>query len=149
MQITKDFTLEELTASQTAARQGIKNAPSRKIIESLTSGCNQILQPLRDKLKTPIIISSGYRSPTLNNAVGGSSSSQHCKGEAADISVNGLTPRQLAKRIYDMGLPFDQLIVEFERWVHISWKTSGTPRKQLLLINAKERRAMGYAELCE
>src|ERR1700676_5245324 len=96
MQLSTNFTLEEMLASQTAVRDGIDNTPTEEVISRLKDLCDNVLQPLRNLLKQPLIISSGYRSPTLNKAVGGVPNSEHQLGQAADITVPGMTNKGLA-----------------------------------------------------
>jgi len=130
MKLTENFSLPELLESNTATRLGIREqfAPPQSIIQSLTDLCINILQPLRDELG-PIKLSSGYRSAKLNQAVKGSSSSQHCKGEAADCNYikNGVEDNlTLAKKVVELNLPFDQMILEFgtvnnPAWIHLSY----------------------------
>lgn len=121
----KYFTLTELTKSATAKRKGIKNTPSNEICKSLVALVENILDPLREAYGKPIIITSGYRCEKLNKAVGGAASSQHVKGEAADIRSVQDTPEE-NKKLYDLivklKLPFDQLINEYGfDWVHVSF----------------------------
>ena len=96
MKLTDNFTLAELTKSQTAERCGIDNNPDKEHIENLQRLCNNILQPVRDYFQKPVTISSGYRSPELSQKIGSSSRSQHCKGEAADFEVPGVSNKELA-----------------------------------------------------
>lgn len=125
MKIGKHFTLAELTHSQAAARKGLKNSPDAVALESLQLLVQHVLDPLREALGRPIAVSSGYRSPLVNRAVGGASSSQHVLGQAADITVPGMHVTEVVARIRDLGLPFDQLIDEFSDggggWVHVSY----------------------------
>lgn len=121
MDLSKNFTLEEMTISQEAARSGIKNIPDNDKIENLRLLCENILQPLRDSLRKPIVVNSGFRSVTINRRIGGSQSSQHCKGQAADIVVSGMTPVELMQKIRRLNLPVDQCIEEFGQWVHVSY----------------------------
>lgn len=130
--LSRHFSLEEMLVSQTAARRGIDMTPPLSVRTSLRSLCYCILDPLRDALGVPIIVSSGYRPVQLNTLIGGVASSQHCKGEAADINVHGMTPLQLAERIVQLQLPFDQLIMEFGEWVHVSHKPFGNQRGEAL-----------------
>jgi len=121
----KYFSIKELTKSATAARKGIKNDPSIQEVKSLTALIEKVLDPLREAYGKPIIVSSGYRCPKLNAAVGGSASSQHVKGEAADIRSVADTPEE-NKKLFDLivklGLPYDQLINEYNYdWVHVSF----------------------------
>ena len=120
MNIGKHFTLAELTHSQAAARKGLKNDPDAAALESLQLLVRNVLDPLREALGRPITVSSGYRSPLVNRAVGGASSSQHVLGQAADIVVPGMHVTEVVARIRALGLPFDQLIDEFGSWVHVS-----------------------------
>jgi zinc D-Ala-D-Ala carboxypeptidase len=128
--LTAHFTLEEMTVSQTAARSEIDNTPSKREIEALRLLCVNVLEPLRISLGVPVIVSSGYRSPRLNRLVGGSANSQHMKGEAADIHVNSLSIQALFEAIRDSNLPYDQLIQEFDSWVHVSF--SNRNRRQAI-----------------
>lgn len=121
----KYFSIKELTKSATAERKGIKNDPSIQEVKSLTALIEKVLDPLREAYGKPIIVSSGYRCPKLNAAVGGSASSQHVKGEAADIRSVADTPEE-NKKLFDLivklGLPYDQLINEYNYdWVHVSF----------------------------
>lgn len=120
MKLGKHFTLAELTHSQAAARKGLKNDPDAAALESLQLLVRNVLDPLREALNRPITVSSGYRSPLVNRAVGGASSSQHVLGQAADITVPGMHVTEVVARIRALGLPFDQLIDEFGSWVHVS-----------------------------
>ena len=121
----KYFTLAEMTKSATAQRKGIKNDPSIQVCKALTSLIEKVLDPLREAYEKPIIVTSGYRCEKLNKAVGGAASSQHVKGEAADIRSVQDTPEE-NKKLFDLivklGLPFDQLINEYNYdWVHVSY----------------------------
>ena len=126
MELTPNFSLEEFTLSNTAVRLGIDNTPSIEVINNLSLLVKFVLEPLRTKLAekfgkpTPVIITSGYRSPKLNAAVGGSKTSQHLEGKAADIHVPGMTTEELFLFITE-NLSYDQCIQEFDSWVHISW----------------------------
>lgn len=138
IRLSENFSLKELTDSQTAARLGIDNTPPPEVIDDLRWGCINVLEPIRANFKSPVVISSGYRSPALNEAVGGSAKSQHMLGQAVDFTIPGFTSDEgyLAQRIAQMpGLPYDQLIFEFDSWVHISWNPRGLPKHQLLTIN--------------
>lgn len=121
MNLSKYFTLEELTVSETAARLGIPNIPGPDAVQDLTQLCLRVLQPLRDDLGQPVIVTSGYRSLFLNAHVPGSSAtSQHCLGQAADIHVNGMSVTELLGYISER-YPFDQVIDEYSAWVHVSY----------------------------
>lgn len=134
MNLSPHFTLEEFTESQTAGRKGINNDPPSLLFQSLSKtaeGLEQVRTLLGDR---PIRISSGYRSPALNKAVGGSASSQHVLGEAVDFTCPAFgTPRQIVAAIVASKIPFDQVIQEFDGWVHISFSTRN--RRQALIID--------------
>ena len=129
MNLTPHFSLAELVVSQVATRQGIDNAPAPAIVANLTR-LAALLEQVRALVGAPITVSSGYRSPALNRAVGGAASSAHVLGLAADISTNKLAPKALALLIQQSGIVFDQLIYE-GAWVHIGL-SAGTPRRQVL-----------------
>lgn len=132
--MTENFTLQEFLASQTAARLGIANVPPPEAVEELRRLCTTVLQPLRDALGRPVIVSSGFRSTKLNRAVRGARESCHMAGRAADISVPGMTVRQVCHRIISLDLPVRQVIDEFGAWVHVSIEPAGiAPRRQMLL----------------
>ena len=138
MKLTENFSLNELTKSQTAERKGIDNTPSTEHQENLKSLCEMILQPIRDHFGQVVSVSSGYRSPELCVAIGSSTKSQHAKGEASDFEIFGVSNKELADYI-DQNLDYDQLILEYWKgedepnsgWVHCSY-TNGSNRKQYL-----------------
>lgn len=139
MQLTKNFTVSELSRSEAAIRKGMDNTPPPEVVENLRALAENVLQPLRDKLGKPLRINSGYRSPAVNRAIGSGSSSQHTRGEAADIEFPGMDTKALASIIVSLGLPYDQLILEFyvpgdpsSGWVHVSHKRQGPQRKETL-----------------
>ena len=143
MKLSGHFSLAELTKSQTAIRKGIDNKPTLDHIENLTELCTQVLEPTRRNFGKPMVISSGYRSEELCEAIGSSKNSQHAKGEAADFEMFGLDNKELAKYIKN-NLVFDQLILEFYNpddpssgWVHCSYSKEEN-RKQSLLYNGKD-----------
>jgi zinc D-Ala-D-Ala carboxypeptidase len=143
MRLSENFSLEELTASETAARKGIDNTPSEEVIDNLKR-LAAALQEVRALLNhRAILISSGYRSPELNQAVGGSATSDHCKGLAADfICPSYGTPNDIVRAIAASGLSFKQVIREFDKWVHLSIPEEGQePRKQALIIDREGTRA--------
>ena len=129
MNLSPHFSLAELVASQVATRKGIDNTPAPAIVANLTR-LAALLEQVRALVGAPITISSGYRSPALNRAVGGAASSAHVLGLAADISTNKLAPKALALLIRQSGIVFDQLIYE-GTWVHIGL-SAGAPRRQVL-----------------
>ena len=136
MRLSKNFTLQEYTKSQTATRRGLDNTPGEEHLAKAKSLFENVVQPVREKFGVTTI-NSGYRGPALNEAVGGSSNSQHCKGEAVDIECPGTSNYTVAKFIEDT-LDYDQLILEFytpgipdSGWVHVSYIGEGN-RKQSL-----------------
>ena len=126
--------------SRTATRLGLSNSPSEEHVKNMQALAENIFQPLRDYFGVPIHISSGYRSEALNKAIGGSKSSQHCKGEAMDIDRDGYSQPDNAQ-IFEYiknNLDFDQMIWEFgtqhnPEWVHVSHKRDGKNRAELLV----------------
>ena len=128
----KYFTIKELCESSTAKQKGIDNSPNSEIVNNLTQLVDNVLDPLREEYGNPIHISGGYRCPALNKIVGGSKTSQHMFGQAADITVGSKTENEkLFNLIIDMNLPFDQLIDEQNfKWIHVSF--SKKHRKQIL-----------------
>ncbi len=132
MKLSKNFALREFTESNTAIRRGIDNNPTAEHIHNLAELVENILQPLRDKIGQSIRVTSGYRSEALNEAIGGSKTSDHSHGRAADIKlvVEGVNKSELLYHtIKNMGVPFKQLIWEFgdedlngtPQWLHISF----------------------------
>lgn len=128
----KYFTIKELCKSSTAEQKKIDNSPNKEIINNLEQLVEHVLDPLREEYGKPIRVNSGYRCPDLNKAVGGSKTSSHMKGLAADITVGTKSKnKQLFDLAQKLNLPFDQLIDESNfSWVHISY--SNNPRKQIL-----------------
>ena len=128
--VSKNFTWEEFTASDTAKRYGILNQITDwDVRDNIIALVENVLQPLRDAYGKPININSGYRCAELNKKVGGVATSQHTKGQAADCGVDD--PLALARLLLDLGLEFDQAIV-YSTFLHISYKAEGENRKQLL-----------------
>jgi hypothetical protein len=129
MKLSKNFSLAEFTESNTAIRNGIDNNPTAEHIHNLVELCENVLQPLRDRIGSSIRVTSGYRSEALNKAIGGSKTSDHSHGRAADIKlvINGVNiSDELYHGIKAMGVPFKQLIWEFgdddtPQWVHIAF----------------------------
>ncbi len=136
VRLSRNFTLTEFSKSQTAERKGIDNRPGTTHLHNAKLLFGNVVQHVRDHFG-PTIINSGYRSPDLNKAIGGSNTSQHCKGQAVDIEVPGVSNYDVAKYIED-NLDFDQLILEFytpgipnSGWVHVSYNADGN-RKSVL-----------------
>ena len=137
MKLSNNFSLNELTKSQTAERKGIDNTPSAEHQENLKSLCTSILQPVRDHFGRVVTISSGYRSPELCVAIGSKTTSQHAKGEAADFEIFGVSNKELADYINE-NLEYDQLILEYWKesdpnsgWVHCSFSQNQKRRQYL------------------
>ena len=137
MQLSENFSLLELTKSQTATRKGIDNAPSPEHQENLKLLCTHILQPVRARFERVVSVSSGYRSEKLCLAIGSKITSQHAKGQAADFEIYGLSNQELANYIKE-NLDYDQLILEYWKkedpnsgWVHCSYNVN-VNRKQYL-----------------
>ncbi len=146
MQLTQNFTLEEMLRSQTATRLNITEqfTPPQSVIDNLTILCKKVFQPLRDKIRKAVSVSSGYRCAKVNKAIGGATNSQHLKGQAADISVGGFTTEQLYQRIKNTDLVFDQLIQEFDQWVHISYNPSAEKNRKQCLRAVKQNGRTKY-----
>lgn len=127
MKLTANFSLNELTQSETALRKGLDNTPNEEVIANLKLLAEKVLQPVREHYGKGVKVNSGYRSPDVNASVGGSKTSDHCKGQAADIEIPGIANADLAQYIKD-NLQFTQLILEFytqgipdSGWVHVSY----------------------------
>ena len=139
MKLSKNLSLAEVTKSATAKRQGIANEPNIDQLERLKAVAENIFQPIREEFMCPIFVSSGYRSEALNEAIGGSKTSQHSKGEALDLDADVygvITNADIFNFVLDR-LEFDQLIWEFGTdenpdWVHVSFKKEGRNRMQVL-----------------
>lgn len=136
MKLAPHFTLAELTASEIAARNNWENVPNDDEIKNLTRTA-QLLEMVRDTVGKPVIVTSGFRSKQVNDAVGSSDRSQHRIGCASDFRVPGMTPTEVVRACVDAGLPYDQIIVEFDAWTHISVPNdpAGVPRRQALIID--------------
>ena len=143
MKLTANFTLNELTQSETALRKGLDNAPTQDIISALQVLAVNVLQPVRDHYGRGVKVNSGYRSPEVNASVGGSKTSDHCKGQAADIEIPGVANAELAAYIRD-ELQFTQLILEFytpgvpdSGWVHVSYDPANL-KKQVMTATKRD-----------
>ena len=149
MKLSRNFTLNELTRSGTAQRRGIDNEPTDAHLDNLQRIVDEILQPMREDLG-PIRVTSGYRSPKLNRAIGGSSRSQHCKGEAVDIQFwegGDMDNEVIYDYILDNEMEFDQMINEFDfSWIHISLKEKGN-RNRVLEAYKNEEGKTCYREV--
>ena len=150
MQLSKNFSLAELTKSQTAARMGLDNNPSEDETESLRLLCERVLQPVRDRFNHVVTISSGYRNEILSRKIGSSSNSQHCKGEAADFEIFGTPNNEVSDWIKE-NLMFDQLILEYYEpgqpnsgWVHVSYKKEINSNRKEYLMTIKKNDKTEY-----
>jgi len=137
MQLTTNFSLHELTKSETALRMGFDNTPGEVETENLRLLAEKVLQPVRDHFGKGVKVNSGFRSPESNAAVGGSKTSDHCKGQAADIEIPGVPNAELAQWIMD-NLEYTQLILEFytpgipdSGWVHVSYDPDNLKKQEL------------------
>lgn len=141
MNLTPHFTLKELTESPQAKKLGIDNTPTPEHQANMKYLCETVLEKVRTFFNKPVTVNSCYRGPALNKAIGGSSSSQHMSGEAADIEITGVTNKELADYISE-NLPFDQVILEFYNpaegansgWVHVSCKKTGNRKQKLVAL---------------
>lgn len=131
---TLNFKISELIHSDTANNHKISNIPDTNSLDCLLDLIFYVLQPLRNKIGKPIIINSGFRNAQVNKLVGGAANSQHTKGQAADIVVKGLSVTSLIDLIKKSGIEYDQLINEYNNWVHISF-VKGKNRKQCFKIS--------------
>jgi hypothetical protein len=138
--ISEHLELAEVIRSEQAKRMGLSNMPTAEHIENFKKLAENVFEKIRNNFRVPIHISSGYRSIELNRAIKGSSTSQHCKGEAIDIDMDGSSNGVTNRMVFDYilkSLDFDQLIWEFGTsenpdWVHVSYSSSGNQRKQVL-----------------
>jgi hypothetical protein len=144
MKISTHLNLAEVTRSDSAKRHGIDNTPNAEHLENFKLLAEKVFEPIRLHFKEPIFISSGYRSKALNDFIGGSASSQHCKGQAIDIDMDGSTNGVTNKMVYDYikdNLKFDQLIWEFgddtnPDWVHVSYNEGKNRNQKLKAIKS-------------
>jgi len=137
MNLTTNFSLHELTKSETALRLNLDNTPGDEQIDSLRLLCEKVLQPVRDHYGKGVKVNSAFRSPAVNQATGGSLTSDHCKGQAADIEIPGVPNAELAQWIMD-NLDYTQLILEFytpgipnSGWVHVSYDPNNLKKQEL------------------
>jgi hypothetical protein len=147
MNLSRFFTLAEMTRSDAATRANIPNEATPAAIENLTALCTNVLDPLRDAIGGPIKVSSGYRGPALNTLIHGAKRSQHLEGKAADIQAAGKSVLELFKTVIRLNLPFDQLIYEAQSptvvWVHVSHNAAGN-RGQIMTAEFENGRAVRY-----
>lgn len=149
-ELSTHFTLNEMVFSQTAIRLKLDNTPSRKVIMNLQQLCIFVLEDVRKLVRDggivrQVIVSSGYRSPAVNKAVNGSPRSQHMAGEAADITVPGVSTQELFDLIVNSNIEFDQIIQEFDQWVHISFR-AGRNRRSILYATFSKKGRVVYSK---
>ena len=140
MQLTNNFSLAEMVKSETALRHDMDNTPGEAEIENLKRLAEKVLQPVRDHYGKGVKVNSGYRAPEVNAKVGGSRTSDHCKGQAADIEIPGVANADLAQWITE-NLDFTQVILEFytkgipdSGWVHVSYDPSNLKKQTLTAV---------------
>ena len=140
MNLTKNFTLSEMVKSETALRHGMDNTPGEAEIENLKRLAEKVLQPVRDHYGKGVKVNSGFRAPEVNAKVGGSRTSDHCKGQAADIEIPGVPNAEVATWIKE-NLDFTQVILEFytkgvpdSGWVHVSYDPSNLKKQALTAV---------------
>lgn len=140
MHLTQNFTLHELSKSETALRLNLDNSPLPDIVFNLKMLCENVLQPIRNYFQTGVKVNSGYRSQEVNSAVGGSRTSDHCQGMAADIEIPGIPNYELAVWIKE-NLHFTQLILEFytpgvpdSGWVHVSYNPNNLKKQTMTAV---------------
>lgn len=135
--IELNFTMSELLKSDVAEKYNISNIPDKQSLDNMLILICECLQPIRNYIDKPMIISSGYRSPRLNGhpLINGAQNSQHVTGQAVDFTIKGMTPKQIIEKVKGSGVEFDQLINEYNIWVHISYN-KGKNRKQVLEISS-------------
>jgi len=145
MKLSPNFSLNELTQSETALRKGLNNEPTQEVISALQLLVVNVLQPIRDHYAKGVKVNSGYRSPQVNASVGGSLTSDHCKGQAADIEIPGVANADLAQYIAD-NFDFTQLILEFytqgipdSGWVHVSYDSNNLKRQVMTAVRQSGR----------
>lgn len=142
MKLSKNFTLAELENSAYATRNDLDNRIPESLLPLVQALVTNVLQPVRDLLKEPVIVSSGYRSYQVNKGVGGSPRSQHMRAEAADLVPVRMSVPAAFKKIAASDIPFDQLILEFGRWIHISHRKEGPQRRQVLIAKRENGRTV-------
>jgi zinc D-Ala-D-Ala carboxypeptidase len=151
VQLSRHFTLAEMTHSDTAQQLRLPNQPGPAETENLRALCRAVLDPLREAIGQPIKVNSGYRSSEVNAAIKGATTSQHLHGMAADIQSRGVQVLDLFKRIIRMGLPFDQLIYEAKnagtKWVHVSHSPAGNRGQIMTATFGPDGRPTGYPRI--
>ena len=126
-----NFKISELIHSDRAIEKNINNMPDIDALDNMLELIVYCLQPIRNLIKKPMIITSGYRCEKLNELIDGSEKSQHMRGQAADFKISGMKPKEIVEIIKNSPIPFDQLINEYDSWVHVSY-SKGKNRRQVL-----------------
>lgn len=129
-----NFSISELTKSETANLHNIENTPDIKSLDNMLDLIVYVLQPIRDRLQKPMIITSGYRNEDVNRLIGGKPTSQHLKGQAVDFIVPNMAVDEVIMFIRNSYIEYDQLINEYDKWIHISYD-KGNNRQQYFKIN--------------
>jgi len=134
VELSKSFSLEHMSRSDTALRRGIENVPNAGEIANLVRLCETLLEPIQSLLGVPIIVNSGYRSPVLNQALGGATGSAHMDGRACDFKLpHGMDLAEAFDQIRKSSIPYDQIIFECKAWIHVAVAKAGAdPRRQAL-----------------
>lgn len=126
-----NFKISELIHSDRAVEKNINNMPDINSLDCMLELIVNCLQPIRDLIKKPMIITSGYRCKEVNKLIGGAENSQHLKGQAVDFKIQGMKPAEIVSIIKESGIEYDQLINEYDSWVHVSY-SKGKNRRQVL-----------------
>lgn len=134
--LSPNFSLQELSHSDVALRRGLDNTPNAGEVANLQRLAEDLLEPVRALLGVPLHINSGFRCPSLNQALGGAIGSAHMDGRAADLVPDGMSVQDAFNRLKGSGLPWDQLIFECDSWLHLSIAKAGVdPRQQVLMAS--------------
>jgi zinc D-Ala-D-Ala carboxypeptidase len=146
--LSEHFTLQEFLRSEAAARHGIDMTPSKEIVANLERLANEVLEPIREAVGVPLVITSGYRPPALNALVGGAPASDHMSGRAADFHAIGMSLEQLGRIVKKQAqsLPVAKAIWEFGQWIHIAIEPHGRVPSRRFLAASRENGATVYKE---
>jgi len=145
--LSKHFSYSEMTKSDYALRNNIDNTPNLEQIENLHNLCTKILDKIRIHYNVPVFVTSGFRCPKVNKGVGGYKKSQHLEGEGADFIIQGYSVSKVWKWIaFESGLDFDCCILEFNTWIHISYKWKGVNRNKILIAKKENGKTKYYEQ---
>jgi hypothetical protein len=139
--LTEHFTLFEFLRSERAVELDIDMTPPARVVANLFRVCRDVLEPVRARFGAPVMVTSGYRPPALNEAIGGSASSAHMHGLAADFRVRGVAPIEVCRWIASSGLLFDQVILEFDNWTHVGLRADVRAQRREALTYWRDRNA--------